>query len=355
MNRFWFARILFLLLGLSFLGEGTGVICESAGKESALLARQSGGSIDRSEPPRTDGCAAIVNGEVITHRQLTRMATARRLPKKDILQELIFEKLILQAAKKDEIKISDEELEEHFNNDIKRTGGREKFEKEYLSSLEMSYQEYRQNLRDQLIEKKYILKKTSQMPLDKSAQIDFIIDTYITPHEVKEFIKRYQKELQGKEQIKTRQIILFFDDRTKVLKKEMAEKIMNELKNGADFSGLAQQYSEVKAKEEGLWDWTPQGTFPKEVEEIIFSLKMNDVSPLIETTGAYPSYRIVRIEDRMTPMDNLNSPELQEKVQNLLYNKKFNEGLLKIKEELMKSAHIWTDPALGTEQAKTKD
>ena len=123
------------------------------------------------------GVAAVVNGEKIMLSQVEKRYERVSPPpvegvelseedqaaalevKKQILDGLVGETLILQKAAEENISVSSEELDTFYNSTIERVGGQEALEKELIAS-KITAEELREDIRRQLLAQKYLDKLT---------------------------------------------------------------------------------------------------------------------------------------------------------------------------------------------------
>lgn len=79
--------------------------------------------------------------------------------------------------------------------------------------------------------------------------------------------------------------------------KKRAEKVSEELEKGANFEELAKKYSEDEsnAKKGGDVGYFPRGRMLKEFEDAAFSLKISDLSGIVETNFGY---HIIKVTDK---------------------------------------------------------
>ncbi len=228
--------------------------------------------------PTEEPLAAMVNGEPITmaeyQRELARYEAS--LPQSNldpstpegqealaqarawVLDRMIEQRLILQAAAQEGITVSDEEVEASIQSLISEIG--EEAFRQHLADQGMSEEEFRESLRREMI--------ASRM-LDKVAQS-------VPTH--------------GPE-VHARHIL--------VATEAEAQQILQQLNAGADFAALAQQYSlDASTRDRG----GDLGTFPRgtltlpEVEEVAFSLQPGQISGIVKSPWGY---HIVQVLDRV--------------------------------------------------------
>ncbi|KYK34379.1 MAG: peptidyl-prolyl cis-trans isomerase [Theionarchaea archaeon] len=80
-----------------------------------------------------------------------------------------------------------------------------------------------------------------------------------------------------------------------VKKRSQAEKILEELKKGASFAKLAQEYSECPSKKRGGdLGWFGRGKMVPEFEKAAFSLKKGELSDIVKTQFGY---HVIKVND----------------------------------------------------------
>ena len=162
---------------------------------------------------QTDGIIARVNNEVITRSELEKKSQQVALEKETILKALIEEHLLMQAALEENIEVTDEQVEQVLEKQIVQIGSRESFMQDVLVPLNISWSEYRAELKRQLTREKFITDKMRLRPLEQTEpnKSNFLIDTFISPKEIKEYYETHKDKF-NRNQIKTCQIILRFKD-----------------------------------------------------------------------------------------------------------------------------------------------
>jgi len=159
-----------------------------------------------------DRVVAVVNGEIVTQRQLEQevFLIRRELGLQDeerlrdvVLERVINERILVQEAKKEGITVNSQELEEVFSG-IKGHLSDETFEK-MLREENLSLKEFRERLKRRILREKLIAYKLKEM--DKKVKVDEeeIRNFYLkfkrylkeekAQEEVQRFYRRYQQEL----------------------------------------------------------------------------------------------------------------------------------------------------------------
>jgi foldase protein PrsA len=185
-----------------------------------------------------------------------RLAQARR----QVLEQMIDQELVRQAAVEMDVSISDAELESHIQEIIEQSGGQEQFTQS-LQATGASYDDFRQMLLDQLLSEAIFSAVT--------ASIDSVA-----------------------EQVHARHILL--------PTRERAEEVLTRLQTGEDFAFLAGEYSEdVSSRERGGdMGFFPRSVMPPEVEDAAFSLDIGQTSETIESPFGFHIIQVLEREER---------------------------------------------------------
>jgi peptidyl-prolyl cis-trans isomerase C len=241
------------------------------------------------EPP----AAARVNGQLITledfEKELARYEAAQRSLgnplsaeehpyQSDVLDYLIEQTLIEQAAVSEGIGISDQELDAEIER-LKTETGAEAFES-WLQTNQYSMDEFRKVLRAQL---------TTQAMIDRVA-------SSVGP---------------TADQVHARHIV--------VASAETAEAITTQLEQGADFATLARTYSldESTRMNGGDLGFFPRGLLlAPEVEEAAFSLAVGETSQIIESDFGIHIVQVLE-RDPARPL----SAEIQQRLRAVAFEK----------------------------------
>ncbi|MCX8011429.1 MAG: peptidylprolyl isomerase [Ignavibacteria bacterium] len=247
-----------------------------------------------------DRIVALVDDEIILQSELDfqaqLIAYQRRLSnidnnlKRDLLNAMIEQKLILAQAAIDSISVSEEEvtrqLDYQINVFIQQYGSKEKLEQTYGMPLE----KIKRELRDE-VKKNILIQKVQEQKFGKME---------ISRFEVEEFYKLYQDSLGTvPEEYKLSQIFITpkLSEEDKITFRNKAQAILDSLKQGASFVEMAKKYSEdlATARDGGDLGFVKRGLFYKEFDEIVFTLKEGEISPVIETpTGFHIAQLIER-------------------------------------------------------------
>ncbi|MEN9449356.1 MAG: hypothetical protein RJA25_2646 [Bacteroidota bacterium] len=237
-----------------------------------------------------DKVDAIVNDKIILRSDIENQLDLLNLRAKDeaenrcdLMKQLIYNKILTTQALRDSLPLADDEVEDELtrkiNYFISVAGSKEAFEEYYHKTVEQIKDDYRDDIREQMLAARMRNK--------------IVGDVKVTPSEVKSFFDKISKdslpyfnatlELQ---QIVMRPRVTAEQQKTA---RDKAESILKRLKSGESFELLASLYSEDlgSAQQGGFLDWAPRGTYVKEFEGAAFKLKPGEVSDVVSTQFGY--------------------------------------------------------------------
>ena len=230
--------------------------------------------------------------------------------KKNILSQMIEEKLILDEARKKGITASDAEVQKEIygmgkdlqNNDFIKTvttryGSQKKWEEE--------------------IQRKVSIRKTMDMMVFSKVAVQ--------ENEVSAYYNEHKNEFKALEKVKARMIILPTEDE--------ADKTLKRLRRGEDFTKVAKEVSADKnISDAGEFNYYSRGELPREFEDVIFNIPLSRASDVVKTSYGYNIFRV----DEKTAARNLAFQESKnliiEKLKREKGEKAFNEWIKRLKE-----------------------
>jgi len=257
-----------------------------------------------------DRVVAVVNDEVINQSELDnvlhpiyeqmeqeyegedlilRFNEVRR----KLLNQLIEDRLVFQEAEEQKIEVEASELDarvEEFKTRFPDQATMEAAMKEQGLTLK----DVRERFRRQLMIKQLH---------DREIRSKIII----SPKDIEEYYRSHPEEFSHQARIKIRSITVkknavarekgLLDEEAKT----QAEEIRRRVLAGEDFTGLAEQYSQdLQAANGGLSDWIGRDEMIPVINDLIFSLKVGEISPIIETPMGYHFFRLEETEEGHT-------------------------------------------------------
>jgi peptidyl-prolyl cis-trans isomerase SurA len=207
-----------------------------------------------------------------------------------ILEELMFEQLLLNQAKLDSIIVQDAQVDAEMENRLRmieqQIGSRQKMEDFYGKTVTQIKNEFRPIIKDQLL--------TQEMERKISSEIN------VTPKEVKDFFAKIPDDSIPLINSKlTFQQIVHFPEVTTENKKEAAEKlevIRTNILKGKSFETQSRIHSmDPGSAAQGGKISASRGMMVPQFEATVFKLKEGEISEVFETTYGY---HIVTLVDR---------------------------------------------------------
>ncbi|WP_148136320.1 peptidylprolyl isomerase [Candidatus Formimonas warabiya] len=290
---------------------------------------------------------AVVNGEKISQERFDRyfaqlkayaeqMGTSfegdegkKQLAslKQEALDGIIDETLVFQAAKKEGIKVTPEEIDQYLNERVKSSFESDQKFQDWLKSLNMTEQEFKQKIEYQQTGQKLFDKVTAKISVSDEAAREY-----------------YEKDKASWEKIKVSHILISAE-RDKVSKEDLekakkkAQSVITELDQGGDFAELAKKYSEDpgSASQGGLLDMeftkNEQGLVPEFVEGSFKLTKVGEYSkePVLSEFG----YHIIKLDEKKGSFEDVKAD-----VKNQLVQTDKNQAFTKYMDDLKKEAKI---------------
>lgn len=284
---------------------------------------------------------AVVNEEVVTQQDVDQMLSVlyaqyvhdykgdellRRMEdvRKNILQQIIEDKLILSRARELNVMVREDEI----NTKLEYVKGTFPAEEEFYDLLEA------QGITIADLKKRYM----DQIMMKKVVDLEIKSKISILPSEIKRYYQVNRREFMVGEKFKVRHILLKAgDDMELELAKVEIEDIYNKLQDGRDFAELAAQYSEGPNKEQGGdMGYIERGEMIDEIDDAMSRLEPGEFSDPIKSSIGY---HILKVED-IQNFGYLTLEEAQEDIKKMLFQKKIKEKLEEWLGELRSKAYI---------------
>lgn len=270
---------------------------------------------------------ARVNGTAITRKDLSEKVNAavnrtyfhKKLPaekerqiKKQSLAVLVEEELLYQQARKQEISVDKNEVDRRYQNIVGQFPAKADFKKA-LERIGYTPKEFRKKIeREFLIQEVYKRNITDQVVLTEAA--------------LKDYYEKNKYKFKKPETVNLQLIFIKISDPTspdsRQEARKRAEDILDRLKGGENFDDLASRYSDDMYRiKGGRLGEVHKGRLPKEIEEAAFSMKIGQISPLIQTTRGYS---IIKVLDKSASRQ-LGFAEIEDKLKKELEKKRLAE------------------------------
>ncbi|MFH1397869.1 MAG: peptidyl-prolyl cis-trans isomerase [Candidatus Omnitrophota bacterium] len=274
-----------------------------------------------------DKIIAIVNNEAITRKELndfinfTRMRLTENYDqtkieekldtiKKDLLDRLIEDRLLVQAAKKEGVKVDSMRI------------------KDKISATRRNYAtqaEYESALREQgLVEADLETKIREQMLMYALVEAKIKSSVIVQPEEVTDFYHQNIGEFDLPEQ-REFEYIIFPDE-------DQAKEGYAKLRQESDWEVAAKKYQYSLSRLTGK----KNGELRKEIDYVIFSLNPGEISAPLRIDSSFYIFKLNEIF--LSRQQSL--VEVQDSINKVLWDKKMQEGMIKFIDGLRKKAYI---------------
>lgn len=318
-NRFWAGILFFFALQ---------IIVPSLGRAEVL-----------------DKVVAVVNDDVITQSELDQLLapvygqykkvyTGREFSLKmeearqGLLNQLIEDKLVYQEAKRLGVEVSEEEINE------KMDAFQARFKKEDFDRLLQEQGLTLSKLRNRYRE---------QIAIRKLHQHQVRSKVIVTPVEIEDYYKQHLDEFTEDEKIRVSTITIrkneeALDAKGEDLKaKEKAEEVRGKILAGGNFEELARTYSQdTKAEAGGDLGFIGRGELIPSIDEVIFNLKIGDVSPVLTTEMGYHIFKVTERRERREK----SLEEVRDMIEDFLIRKETRKRFNEWMQDLKKNAYI---------------
>ncbi|MEI6093311.1 MAG: peptidylprolyl isomerase, partial [bacterium] len=236
----------------------------------------------RSNPILDSETVAIVNGDPISRKSFEERLSSVRMNytpnetskfaeiKQTILRRMILEQIIMQDAKRRDIKITDEELSRK------------------IKSIKQGYteDEFNQLITNQFkIMEDWVAEVKQELLIEKTLSKEVTDKINITEKELKEYYDKTYTNKMSEPKIKLEQIF--------TSNKDTAERLLIDIKNGANFEEIAKKHSEApESKKGGLIGYITKGE-GLEIFDNAFQMQNGEVSGVIQSDYGFHILKVI--------------------------------------------------------------
>lgn len=218
-----------------------------------------------------------------------------------VLDVLIADKIMQSEVQKQNIVISDEQIEVDFEEMKDFYGSDEALQTE-LDKYGLTVEDVKKNIKSNL-------------------EIELLLEPYIeiTDEEMAEYFETNKEKFGQEEQVKASHIL--------VETEEEALEVKAKIDAGEDFAELAKEHSTDTANSEqgGNLGYFPEGKMVKEFSDVAFSLGIDEISDPVKTNHGY---HIIKVEDRLEEKLPVFEENIDE-IKNQLFQTKSYEAYMK--------------------------
>ncbi len=283
---------------------------------------------------------AVVNDEVVTDQDLGIVMTPVlaqyrtmytgseyddkvKEARQEFLSKVIDDKIILSEAKRLQVTVTDQEVDEMMADVRNKFPSREAF----ISTIE----------EQGLTEKKLWNRFRDQLLTQKLVSYEVKSKVSVSPGEVNEYYKNHSQEFVQGDRVHLMQILIRLSLHSDEEAKSLAEGLVAQLREGKPFDELAKAHSEgSEASAGGDMGWVEKGQLMGEIDEKVFSLEQGQITDPIASSLGYHLFKVVeKDKSSVKPIS-----EVRNAIQDILFKDKFRDRLDSWMKSLKKNAYI---------------
>ena len=251
----------------------------------------------------------------------------RKEMEKKAIENLINAELFYIEAKRQNLKVDSSELKKSISS-VKESYPSAKAFKDALKKSGMTMSVFEEKARRSLMIEKLI---------EKEVKVSF------TDNDLEEYYKKNTEKFKEPEAVRLRYVYVKINPSEpdgKKKAKERAKEAYSKIKSGSDFAQIAMTYSNDMSRiKGGEMGFVHRGMMPQDIEKAAFSLKVGQISEIIETDIGF---HILKVEEKRASRQ-VSFDEIKEKLKNELtesMQKNRLEGLIKRLRENAKIQYI---------------
>ncbi len=308
-----------------------------------------------SDDELVDRVVAEVNDDVITLSELEKAgesyfkrirdnAPAREVKialekaREEVLASLVDKMLLQQEAAKMSISVSEAEIDMAIDQILARNKATIEDFKKDLAAMHLTEQQYREDLRDQMLQSKL-----------SNFQVRSRI--VITEEDIQEYYqKQYTQENQESGYYLLQMGFTWEEQGNLVMPgtiakqdaEKRAEEIRNRVLDGESFKDLAKSFSNLpSAKDGGDIGLIKKDEMARYMRDTVLAMKPGEVSPIVETESGYQFFKLLSVrEGDMVILAPYESVRVE--IRDLLYQEEIKEQYDIWVKELREKAYIKT-------------
>lgn len=293
-----------------------------------------------------DEIVAVVGNRVILESDLEKQAIQYRQQgyfgegniKCEILEEQLYQKMLLNQAELDSVEVSEAEIDGEMNRRIQmfisQLGSEEKLEEFYGKSILEIKQEFRPIVSDQI--------RSQRMQMELTRDLD------VTPTDIRKFYESIPKDSLPliSTKLELQQIVSHpeISELDILAVKERLQEFRKRIENGERFATLAALYSqdEGTAAKGGKLGYVGRNDLVPEFAAVAFKLEKGQVSRVVKTEYGY---HIIQLIDRRGEKINVRHILLKPKVK-IKEKARSQKFLDSIRNEILHDTLKWDDAAM---------
>jgi parvulin-like peptidyl-prolyl isomerase len=299
-------------------------------------------SVEIASAETVERIVAKVNGQIITLSQLEQevRTTLERLGpattpeeeqarlsqlRPETLNRMIDNMLVLQVAEERGLRVPArffEEWKKNVMDQMKITS-----EEEFVRQVELQGASV-ETIRKQF-EEGLLLQEVRRMEVDSKVSV--------SEPEIGDRYREHIAEYTEPAKIRLREIVVKFDSTTEVDQGQKARRLLQEIRQGADFAEVARMHSESSSREAGGdLGFFEKGELTEALETAAFALSPGEVSDVIRMESAFYVIRVEeKVEEKVKALE-----EVRSEVADAIFQEKMNTQLERYVQQLRERAIV---------------
>ncbi|MBU4310489.1 peptidyl-prolyl cis-trans isomerase [bacterium] len=270
--------------------------------------------VSYSQAEIVERVVARLNDEIITLTELEKayrelksaLPEGEKMPsERNLLERMIENRLLLQEAKREGIRVSQGEVHENIER-MKSTFLSEKAFEMALEQEGMKIEDLKKRYEEELMIKKLIDREVKP-------------EIEVSKKEIREYYEKNKKRFKEEEKVKIRHI--FFKDYFQ------AEKALKRIKSGTNFEEVAKG---------GYLGSFKRGQLDRKIEEVAFNLKEGEISSIVKTESGCHIIKLEKKEEARVK----ELSEAKEVIRNILSSQRMEQKIEEYLEELKAKQEI---------------
>src|SRR5215467_9473426 len=286
---------------------------------------------------RTEYEKAMAQSEEETRQDCQGKCTAEQLQtelearKKHTLRDLIDQSLLAQRGKDLGISVETEVIKQldqiRMQNKLKDMDELEKA----VTSQGLNWEDFKNNIRNRILTQKVVSQEVgSHISIGES--------------DARKYYDAHKTEFVRPEQVALREIIVNSegkkDSELPDLRKK-AETALKRVKDGEDFGEIAKRLSDGTTKEQGGYIGTfKRGELAKQLEDVVFKMKRNELTDVIETKQGYLVFQVLEHYDE----GEQGFDKVKNEIMDRLYNEKLEPAVREYLKTLREQSYVVIKP-----------
>lgn len=279
-----------------------------------------------------DEVVAVVNQEIITFSELSQAAqkyfsSADPSRYREVLERLVDQKLIDQATKDMEIKVTEQDIDAMIQSFKENKKISDTQLRDVVAQQGLTWEEYRNELRDGIRRNQAVSQKIRQ-------------EVNITEDEIADYYKKNPENFFAPAQVKLEKVFFPFPEPATPEKKkavlQRAEASLKKITSGADFQKVAQEGSLPDSSPSCDVGVYKKGELTNAIDREAFALKAGEISNVIDTDKGYCIIRVLERTEEQSKKIN----EVRGAIGNYLFQQKMEDKIQKWLQELRSNAYI---------------